>query len=291
MRRKEKTIKAYRRKLQKKGEKIQKQDLSGLNSFHQATFVSMEKYWLFANGKYPTSLLSTLENDFKLTSTFLTQTPEDVVSTMDRLESIIKASSSKSLMDDLDKGTSRLSDIQTLVPKGMVNKGDALLYRTALLITEPPKTKGFSALSEPVQIKLIKGDWGNDTLNATLTIFQGLTGIALFSIVRNVIQESFDVTSDDIVKIHDLGNKYLDNAEESIRIGINSLNKINTLTAEIGGHLSDIEATSDDAAKISRYIANMTNLVSKPHNQMTDRQIKIAKGINYLLIRSIGRGR
>lgn len=297
LRDKKKTIVAYRKKLLAKQKKADIRKLANSQGKHDVTFVSIEKFWLTASGSYPNDILGKLEKDYADTSAFITQTPKDVISALEDLNRTIRGSSSENLIADLDKQSKNLPSPYDVVPDGMPNNSKDYLYRTALLMDKKPDHRDFSSLSsESFAVKLIKGDWANDTFNAALTLIPHLTTIrfvrqivSIATVIRSVAQYSTKVSSKDLVKINDLGFEYLDSAEQGIDTNIDSLNEINKVTENIGESLKNIEASPEDAKIVSRYITNLTSVVTEPHHQMVERQVKMAKGINYLLMRTVGR--
>lgn len=299
LRKKEKTIGAYRRKLRSKQFAIAKNELASYNRLHEATFISMEKYWLYPNGSHPEDIVEAVKKDFKDTSTFLEGVPHAVESSFKDLHNVIKRASRESVMDTLDRHSTQLKSPVELVPGMEPNATSRYLYRTALIIgnTERPEGNSFERLATPVEIRVISGGWGSDVVNGILTTINGilrpaiLSPLGLVTMVRSIISEPFSLTSDEVIELHQYGSMYLESAEEGIARARTSLNKIDTHSKEIKGLLDEQNIDMETSRLLARYMANLTKLVEKPFSDITNRQIKMAKGINYILMRTVSRGR
>lgn len=273
LRSKEKNIEAYKKKLASKGESIAKKDLKNIDGMHIATYIAIEKFWKFNNGKYPTNIAGALSTDFSEMKDVLDVLPKNVATTIDTLFDIIKSSKDdvEKVLDDKFK---KLLSIPDLFPKKVINVDNRYLLRTIIFIKNDSKPIDFKTLTNKIDVKIKYGGVVDDLINAY---------------VPDAEVEEFTITSKDIVKIHEFGLSYLDLASDSIKSLIKYISDIENNTRQIGELMKDKELTREDASDISKYISNITSVLGKPYDQLINRQIKMAKGINYLLIRSINR--
>lgn len=288
-----KTIKAYRNKIAAKQKKLIKS--SGADSDqHSASFVSMEKYWLNVAGEYPRSVVGAVEVDFDKSSNLIKNAPKVAVDEIKRISDFVYKNSNKGadLTNLLEKEAKNWKTLEEIIGPGIYNKPDLFLYRTA--ITGPTKvSKTLDDLGSKNNIMVISGGWGPDIINALTLVaptFISIIGVGLQIYRNQVATPGFTLTGRELRKLSDYAIKYLDSAEAGYNDLINHLTTVNVILSNTNSKLAENDDVDHSTvAKVLNVINNDSQLVGKDMMKMVDRQIKVAKGINYLLMRTINR--
>lgn len=306
LRSKESAIKAYRKLLERESTKL-RNDLSGDNSNHSASFVSMEKYWQFPNAAYPTSIISAVTKDLNESKKLLLDAPKSALTNIAKLGDIVKgadSSTEETLKHTFFNKVEQLKSVEEIIGSSIYFNYNTFLYTTIVLSNAPEKYyKSFYSridlLAKKNKLIVINGDSTHDAVKAIIVAITPRfpLGGLVWGLIRVLSPPGFTLTNREMGNLLAYADNFLDVAETSL-VGIKKANeeashillKINTLLAEIKKEGKGDKATIKQMTDfITGYSTNMLSFIDKPMLQMVNREIKMAKGIFYMVARTIGR--
>jgi len=306
LRSKEAAIRSYRGLLEKERMRLIK-DLNGMESNHSASFVSMEKYWLYPDNTYPDSIMRAVLKDLSESKKLLLDSPKLAVTNIAKLGDIVKGancSTEETLNQTFFKTVEQLKSVEDIIGKNIYGDHKTFLYSTMVFSSLPEKiAKPFSTRAEYLakrnKLVVLSGDSSEDAIKVIILAVTALFPLGgwVWGAVRNLTTPGFTLSNRDMHTLLDYGINYLDTAMHalnSIRTAneetLQAFLKVNTILAKLS------ESDKNDPALIKKmrdfvtsYSMNFISFTDRNAMPMIDREIKMAKGIFYLVKRTIGR--
>jgi len=202
------------------------------------------------------------------------------------------------------KKVEQLKSVEDIIGKNIYGDFKTFLYSTLVFSTLPEKiAKPFTTRAEYLakrnKLAILSGDSTEDSIKAVImvvTVFLPLGGW-VWGAARNLMTPGFTLSNRDMHTLLDYGINYLDTAMHalnSIRTAneetLQAFLKVNTILAKLS------ESDKNDPALIKKmrdfvtsYSMNFISFTDRNAMPMIDREIKMAKGIFYLVKRTIGR--
>jgi hypothetical protein len=306
VRSKKSAIKAYRKKLTNRDSKIDRFMARKDSQIHTASFVSMEKYWLYANNSYPKSIIGAVLQDLKESQHFLNECPKIVLSEVSKLIGLIKGgnySSKETIEKSFLSKLKTLKSIEEIVGPTLYGKADVLLYKTIIISTSPEKHQDKSLtraeiLTKTNRLTVITGDTSQDTINALITLSWGLGPIvaAVPTALRQYFAKGFTISTSELKSLVQYGHSYLDTAESCLDKAEHLNSEFNHLFEKVVDAIPHQNNSNTDHKAVAfalnlavNHTHNLSMFIGKPMQTMINRNIKVAKGIFYLVTRTIGR--
>jgi len=301
VRSKNSAIRAYRKSLSDSQRSLENYlARNGSTNSHSASFVAMEKYWLYANNKYPTSIMSSVANDLTAAKRLLTEGPAKAIKASEQVNKIVQGTvftSDETIYKSMFLKMKNIDTVESIIGPQIFNKRDLFLYGTVVTIKYNEREKIedetlYNRLNFRNPLTIITGGAAEDVKNAGYKLTVGAKNLD-----RIVNTPGFKISSKELSTLLEHGNEYLDSAESYLAHVPNQLGiiqrDINSLFEFVPNLVNGKKPDKKQVKKVFdlalTYYLNLMGFVDKPMHEFVNRQIKMSKGIHYLVTRTIGR--
>jgi len=300
VRSKESATKAYRNKLAESEQKVMEYLSKNSSQNHSASFITMEKYWLYPNGKYPNKILPAVSDDLKYSQELLTQGPLKAIKASEEVNKIVESTvftSEETVHKSMFLKMKNIDTVESIVGPKIYNNRDLFLYQTVVTSKLPKREKKddetlFTTLNVRNPLVIKNGGAAHDVKNAALSFVAGHVGNS----DRIVNTPGFTLSTKELSTLLEYGNTYLDSAESYLARVQRQLGAVQSSINHLFQYKLPNSDKKPDKASVKKvfdlaftYHLNLMGFVDKPMHDFVNRQIKMSKGIHYLVVRTIGR--
>lgn len=244
----------------------------------------------------PTAILKILQDDNSDIAEFIATYPKAVIGELKKVEGILKAFKGKTSADFERQVVSKVESLthpMDLIKGITFSRGDVYLARTIFLTTFDPKSLKKDGLTK---LEILGKDFKLDMIDTRspednrriVEAFIPIVGPILTS-ARMISSPFWKLTPDEAKDVIKGQEKVIDNAEAVLDANISfndEITKVLKSIDELTPKFKDVDGSIGTEVKlIEGYISNLTKAHRTFFTKLADRQIRLARGLNLVLVR------
>lgn len=239
-------------------------------------------------------ILSNIGKDVDSISAFIKNYPKDLAAELKKLQSIIKSFKGKTA-DDLRKDViSKMDSLKhplELAKDIKWNDGSVYLNRNVFIAdVDPSKAKTAADKAKPFRVDIQRSMSIEDKSRiaefvANMVI--PIVGLAVTIGRTAFLTGTWSLNGDDIKTLVSYQQDILESTDDLLDMSMKIGGEIDSILKSINDIMGsmDVESARDEMEIIQGYLANVTRLHTTFTPKLANRQLELAKGINYALIR------